>query len=385
MTTTNANVPEKGTILVVDDTPANLQLVYAQLRHDNYRVLVAEEGKSGYETACKAQPDIILLDVMMPGMNGFECCEMLKRDETTKEIPVIFMTALTDTTQKVQGFNAGAVDYITKPVQLAELMARVNTHLNLRRLRLFLAEQSDTLRQKNVELEKQYKELNTFAHCMTEDLKNPLNAMNGFIKVLAKDAAICDNAQSKHFIQQIADARNRMANTVDMLLLLASVNTYPVQKEKINMNVVLAPVRTAVTGLMESRQGELHAPSKWPDVWGYAPWIQTLWEIFITNAIRYGGKTPQVTLGATILEAERLIKFWVRDNGPGLTAQEQSRLGNGRVDLMMGNDGPDFARTKEGYGLELSVAERIAEKLGGYVGLESEKGKGCEFYFTLPY
>lgn len=384
MTTNPTNEPEKGTILVVDDTPANLQLVYAHLRNSSFRVLVAEDGLSGYESARNSKPDIILLDIMMPGMNGFSCCEMLKQDAETRDIPVIFMTALTDTTQKVRGFELGAVDYVTKPVQLAELMARVETHIHLRRLQHYLSDQSQDLREKNAELEKQYKELNTFAHCMTADLKNPLNAMNGFIKVLAKDPAILNSPQSKHFVDQIGDARARMAHSVEMLLLLARISVQQPPVEKLNMTVVLASVRGTIIPPLEARKGRLHVPGNWPAAMGNPEWVQILWEIFIRNAIRYGGNPPEVTLGAEACPDERLVQFWVRDNGPGLSVEEQSRLGDGRVDLLMGSDGPDFARIKEGYGLELSVAERIADKLGGYAGLDSIKGKGSTFSFTLP-
>ncbi len=379
---TGDTAAEKGKILVIDDTPVNLQLVYAHLRKFNYRVLVAEDGKSGFESAKKMQPDIILLDIMMPGINGFECCEMLKQEASTKDIPVIFMTALIDTAQKVRAFEVGAVDYVTKPVQLPELMARVNTHLQLRRLQMFLTSESRLLQEKNQELERRYKEVTTFSHCISVDLKAPLNAMHGFLKVLAKDLETQGNAQSRHFIRQVMDSRTRMANTIDLLLLLANLHNQQVDMEKLNMTVVLAPVRAKVAENVGP--AEIQSPSTWPLAWGYAPWVQIVWEIYLANAIRHGGKSPVVTLGAERLADEGLIKFWIKDNGAGLTPEEQSRLGDGRVDLFMGQDGPDIARVKEGYGLELSVAEQIIENLGGYVGLESAKGKGSLFYFTLP-
>ncbi|MDX2243116.1 MAG: response regulator [Leptolyngbyaceae cyanobacterium bins.302] len=121
-------------ILVVDDTPANLEVVAEALGDAGFEVAIAMDGDRAIKQATMSQPDLILLDVMMPGIDGFETCRLLKASPTTSDIPVIFMTALSDTTDKVRGFNLGAVDYVTKPFQEAELIVRVNTHLKLRQL-----------------------------------------------------------------------------------------------------------------------------------------------------------------------------------------------------------------------------------------------------------
>jgi two-component system NtrC family sensor kinase len=133
------------TILIVDDTPANIGLLVDYLEDHNFRVVVAQDGEEGIKRAQFAQPDLILLDVMMPGMDGFETCRRLMADTKTADIPVIFMTALTDSVEKVTGFDAGAVDYVTKPFQIEEVLARVNTHLVLRAMQKQLAKQNDQL------------------------------------------------------------------------------------------------------------------------------------------------------------------------------------------------------------------------------------------------
>ncbi|MGB9751085.1 MAG: response regulator [Roseiflexus castenholzii] len=122
------------TILVVDDTPANLALLFTGLRRAGYKVLINERGDVALQTAISVQPDLIVLDVMMPGMDGFETCRRLKADLRTKDIPVILMTALTDAVEEVTGLRAGAVDYITKPINVDVVLARINTHLTLRKL-----------------------------------------------------------------------------------------------------------------------------------------------------------------------------------------------------------------------------------------------------------
>ena len=123
-----------ASVLIVDDTPANLDVLQDMLASSGYEMLIAINGESALKQAEYAGPDIILLDVMMPGINGFETCRRLKQQESTREIPVIFMTALSDTADKVQGFEVGGVDYVTKPLQHEEVLARIETHLTLRNL-----------------------------------------------------------------------------------------------------------------------------------------------------------------------------------------------------------------------------------------------------------
>jgi PAS domain S-box-containing protein len=137
--------PRISTILVIDDDPNNLAIVSDYLRECNFTILVAEDGMSGFNRALFARPDLILLDVLMPGMDGYETCQLLKSDDRTREIPVIFMTALAETEHKVRGFEAGAVDYITKPFQREEVLARVGVHLRIRELARRLTEANELL------------------------------------------------------------------------------------------------------------------------------------------------------------------------------------------------------------------------------------------------
>ena len=127
----NNNIPEKRNILIVDDTPANLQLLAQLLNEQGYHVRPAPSGSLALKSAQRQPPDLILLDIMMPGMDGYEVCRQLKADDRTKEIPVIFLSALSETLNKTRAFSAGAVDYITKPFQAEEVLARVKTHLTL--------------------------------------------------------------------------------------------------------------------------------------------------------------------------------------------------------------------------------------------------------------
>ncbi|RCR69656.1 sigma-54-dependent transcriptional regulator [Larkinella punicea] len=167
-----------ASILVVDDTPHNISILFDALTHYGYRVLAERDGKSALEQVRHARPDLILLDVMMPGLNGFETCRQLKNNPATADIPVIFMTALTESIDKINGFNMGAVDYITKPFQLPEVLARVQTHLALRQMRHDLEKLNEQLEQRVQERT----EALSRALAELETLKDQLQAENSYLR-----------------------------------------------------------------------------------------------------------------------------------------------------------------------------------------------------------
>lgn len=170
--------PTSASIMVVDDTPHNISILFDALTHYGYQVLTERDGKSAIEQVKTTRPDLILLDVMMPGMDGFETCRRLKNDPTTRDIPVIFMTAMTETIDKVNGFNMGAVDYITKPFQLPEMMARVQTHLTIRHLQHELELANERLEQR---VSERTQEL-TSALAELAELKNQLQQENTYLQ-----------------------------------------------------------------------------------------------------------------------------------------------------------------------------------------------------------
>ncbi len=161
---------EMGRILIVDDNPNNLKVLSEALGNTGWEILVATDGEGAIEQAEYSQPDIMLLDVMMPGMDGFETCLHLKANHTTQDIPVIFMTALADTVDKVKGFNVGAVDYITKPFEHEEVLARVKSQLKIRSL-------ARQVQQKNQELERLAQDLEARVVLRTAELSQTLEEL----------------------------------------------------------------------------------------------------------------------------------------------------------------------------------------------------------------
>lgn len=362
----------KGTILIVDDTPANVSVLFDFLADNGYKVLVAQEGKRAIQKAEYAQPDLILLDVMMPGIDGFETCQLLKSKENTKNIPIIFMTALADTVDKVKGFKLGAADYITKPIQHEEVLARINTQLSFRHLQ-------QQLQAHATELEKRNMELDAFARTVAHDLKNPLNAVIGYTEMLVGECTLGkppdeEMIETLHLVDR---AGRKMVNIIEALLLLAGVSKQAkVELEVLNMTHIIEQVKQRLGYMIKEYQAEIHLPPTWPVAMGYAPWVEEIWANYMSNGLKYGGKPPSLELGATPENDHKMIRFWIRDQGHGLTAEAQAQLFTPFTRL--------HKDSAEGHGLGLSIVQQVVEKLGGKVGVETNLGEGSLFYFTLP-
>ncbi len=197
MTETKAGQQNAPNILVVDDTPANLELLSGMLKGRGYKVRAAVSGKLALQAARNDPPDLILLDINMPEMNGYEVCAELKSDDKLKDIPVIFLSALTETMDKVKAFGIGGVDYITKPFQFEEVEARVETHLELRR-------QKSRLQESYNELGELKKLRDNLVNLLIHDLRPPLTS-------------ICDQLElvkEKERTAMSADSAGRLAETV---------------------------------------------------------------------------------------------------------------------------------------------------------------------------
>lgn len=352
---------EQDSILIVDDTPANLRLLASILANANYLVRPARDGKSALASANSAPPDLILLDVMMPGMDGYEVCEKLKADEITADIPVIFISALDDVEDKIKAFTVGGVDYIPKPFHADEVLARVHTHLTIRKLQQKLNEQ--------------IAELDAFAHTVAHDLKNPLALIVGFsdFLVAANDRLTDEDRESN--LRKVQKAGNKAANIIDELLLLSSVRSQNVNLTSLNMNDIIFAAQDRLTYMIDEYQAEISTVPQMPRALGYAPWVEEIWVNYLSNGIKYGGKPPKLDIGGETLSDGR-SRFWVKDNGPGIDLENQSRLFAEFVRI---------GQTRvQGHGLGLSIVQRISQKLNGEVGVSSTLGEGSEFYIILP-
>jgi two-component system sensor histidine kinase/response regulator len=358
----------KHKILMIEDNSVNVRILMRILKEGGFDILVAESGEQGLQLARREIPHIILLDVVMPGMDGFEVCRLLKEDERTKAIPIIFMTGVSDTASKVKGFELGAVDYVTKPIQPPEVKARINTHLTLSRLREKLQHEIATRGQL-------ISELDTFAHMVAHDLKDPLNQIVGYTSLIKLNRTRMDSEAIDNVLEIISKSGFKMADIIDSLLLLASVHQQDIELQPVPMVAVIREVNSRLNYMIQERKAEIIEPAQWPEVIGYAPWIEEIWANYVSNGLKYGGNPPRLILEATALP-DGMVRFGVRDNGEGLAPEKQAELFK------------PFTRfhelRRDSHGLGLSIVRRIVDKLGGEVGVESQEGEGSLFYFTLP-
>ncbi|EIJ41191.1 bacteriophytochrome (light-regulated signal transduction histidine kinase) [Beggiatoa alba B18LD] len=363
---------ELPNILIVDDVPANVGILFEFLSEKGFEVLVARNGENALQIAESIRPNLILLDIMMPGIDGFETCQYLKSNPKTADIPVIFMTALADTVDKIKGLEMGAVDYVTKPFHQEEVLARINTHLTIRRLQQELESNNNELARKNKELSDKNSELDAFAHTVAHDLKNPLSAMIGLTDLLLNMNQL--DAQSLNYLQIMFQTGQKMVEIVNSLLLLAKISKEQIKTESLDMTQIINNVQQRLMQLFIEHQGQIVLPEQWEQAVGYPQWIEEVWANYLSNALKYGGKPPYLHLGST--REGRFVRFWVRDNGKGLTPDAQAKLFAPFSRVTTGSE--------EGHGLGLSIVQRIIHKLDGQVGVESELNKGSIFYFTLP-
>lgn len=355
-------------ILIVDDQPHNIAILHAFLEERRYDLIVAHNGDSALAIVQKSPPDLILLDVMLPDINGFEICRRLKAQPEYADLPVIFMTARVETESKLEGFAVGGVDYITKPFYQEEVQARIQTHLTV-------ARQRRELLAKNRDLERHNAELDAFAHTVAHDLKNPLNAILAHLD-LAQFAHEDGNTQElEQALRNVRKVTHKAADIIEALLLLAGTSRHTqMYLDSFDMRYVVDRARERLAVTLKQAEAELQAPDTWPFVIGYPAWVEEIWVNYITNAIKYGGSPPRIELGLD--ESAHEVRFWVRDNGPGLNEEEQAKLFIPFTRL--------HSERGEGHGLGLCIVQQIAEKLGGRVGVESMPGQGSTFYFVLP-
>lgn len=354
-------------LLIVDDTPQNLRLISDFLAEQGFELMLTRSGAQALEKLQLATPDLVLLDVRMPGMDGFEVCRRLKADPAVAGIPVIFMTALDDSAHKVEGFRLGAVDYVTKPIQRDELLARIRLHLQLHRLQRELTQKSDDLAAKNLELE-------AYAHTIAHSLKTPLATATRFLEILHKYKSAALDEETRQLVRQAFDAMANTGDVVDALLLLSTVAQQPVQLQPLDMSVVVASVRSQLAELQERSGARIEVPAQWPRALGYAPWIAEVWLNLLTNAIKYGGTPPQMRLGASPDGGQ--VRFWVRDNGEPLSAQAAAQVFIPFTRL--------HRERAAGHGLGLATVQRIVTRLSGAVGVNPGVDGGNEFFFSLP-
>lgn len=358
----------KAEILIVDDTPDNLRLLSRILMRQGYEVRKALNGQMALASAQINPPDLILLDIRMPYMTGYEICEALKADPTTCEVPVIFISALDDVLDKVRAFSVGGVDYVTKPFQEAEVLARVENQLRLRHLQR-------QLQLRNQALERSNRELEQFAHVVSHDLQQPLQSITGFTRLMQLGYPDLDE-KGQQYLQSILEAGGRMQRLITDLLGYAQADQLPARFDLVDCNLLLQQVLQTLSLEMTEKQVVLETDTL-PTVRGSDVQLLQLLQNLIGNAIKFlrPGVHPQIRLTVTPQGQQWL--FALHDNGIGIEPDKLNHV----FEVFQRTQA---AKQYPGSGIGLATCKRIVENHGGQIWAESQVNQGTTFYFTLP-
>ena len=384
---TSESPAKANAVLLVDDNPTNLGILVTSLSESGYQVRVAQDGQSAIAQAEYAQPDLILLDVMMPGIDGFETCRQLKAKPETREIPVIFMTALTDIFDKVQGFQAGAVDYITKPFEIEEVLVRVRTHLHLQALQTQLRSQNQQLQAEIRERQKAEEAVQLFLHAVSHDLRNPVTGGLMVLKSLLTEAEANEGKTvlSRSVLQRMIQSHDRQLMLINSLLETHAneISGIVLQRQPVQLRSLVEQLAAEWEPLLQAERATLQnlVPADLPPVDADPYQLYRVYENLIANALKHNPPGLTLTLTAEAIAAaaqpSSMVRCCVADNGVGIPP--------GELDTMFdrykrGNQ----ARRSVSLGLGLYLCRQLITAHGGEIGVNSQPAHGASFWFTLP-
>jgi two-component system sensor histidine kinase/response regulator len=360
---------KKPLILIVDDTTKNIQVLGNILYSKGYNISVATSGKEALESVKAKTPDLILLDIQMPEMDGFEVCKNLKSNPSTKEIPVIFLTAVTDPEKIVHGFELGAVDYITKPLNPAELFMRVATHIEIKESRTKLEELNATK--------------DKFFKIIAHDLRNPFAGIMGLSEIMEnelKDNGKLNESTFLQYSQLIFNSAKSALSLIENLAQWAKSQTgeIVVSPRNLPFNNLLLNTLPIVTSNAFNKNIILEKNISDQDiVFADEALSNMIIRNLLTNAIKFthpGGKI----IVSTKMEGD-FLEISISDTGIGISPKNLSKIF--RIDSKFSSLGTN---KEKGTGLGLILCQEFVEKQGGTIRVESELGKGSKFTFTLP-
>jgi two-component system sensor histidine kinase/response regulator len=372
----SAEVSLPANILIVDDVPANIQLVASILSEkEQYELSFATSGQDALDQVQATAFDLILLDYMMPHMDGLSVARQLKQNPETKHIPIIFLTAKTDEESVIAGFAVGAADYVTKPFNASELLARVETHLQLKYAR-------DDLHRRNEELEEAIQMKNRFLSIASHDLKNPLGVVMGFASILLKYPGITEDEELSEIVGALHRSSTRMFELVTDLL-----DTAALELGRIDLQFTRVPVALLMQHIEEYYLPQAHAKQqhlcfdncKDPNiiVKGDFNRLKQVIDNLVNNAIKYSPRGSRIEVWSHS-DAQK-VQIHIRDQGPGFTEEDKKHLYGyfQRLSAM-----PTGGESSTGVGL--AIIKQIVDLHGGQILLDTRPGQGSVFTVELP-
>jgi len=371
----------KSQILLVDDTEANLSLLTSFLDREGYGIITAPNGKEALQKAKDKNPDLIMLDIMMPEMNGYEVCKKLKADEITHRIPVIFWSSLTDIYNKLKAFQVGGVDYITKPFDKDEVLARIALHIRLKQFQEEKEERIRVLRERELELTKLNRQKDELMRIVSHDIKNPLTGIIGVVNVLLESDDI-NHEEARQMLQMIESSSNELLELVmdildknmlrreDQKLELKEVDLVEVLGEVISINAPNAKLKRIGLYL----KNNIESCTIKVDVRK----IKQIFNNLVINALKFTPSKGRVSIHIDETQNSTIL-CKVIDTGIGIP---EDIIGQ----LFTDEDGTTTVGTggEIGTGLGLDLVQYFVELHKGRVWVESEVNVGTTFFIELP-
>jgi len=380
----------KGNILIVDDQLENLQVLSQTLSEAGYKVKGAVKGEMALRASRSGNLDLILLDIKLPDMNGYAICEQLKQDRQTHDIPIVFLSALDEVLDKVRAFQVGGVDYITKPFQVEEVLARIEHQLTIRRLQNQLQEQNTTLQQEIQERKKAEEEAaaaskakSQFLANMSHELRTPLNSILGFTQVMLRDYQTDD--EQREYLEIINRSGEHLLDLIDDILDLSKIEAGIIQLNEKDLDLyhLLDGLEDLFQVKAESKKVVLEF-----DIDTQVPQyikvdeqkLRSCLINLIGNSIKFT-EFGRVELSVTVQSEpsnQPHIQFKVTDTGPGISQEEQGDLFKAFVQTSTG------IKSAQGSGLGLSITQKFVYLMGGEISVTSKVGQGTVFIFDIP-
>jgi two-component system, sensor histidine kinase and response regulator len=370
--TMSDQLPASARIMVVDDIPQNLTLLQDMLRTSGYEVFALPNGEMALKAAAKNPPDLILLDIRMPGLNGYEVCERLKADQHTAEIPIIFLSALHEAEDKVKAFQAGGVDYITKPFQSEEVEARVRTHLKLRKQKRELQESYQQL--------KELEELrDNLVHMIVHDMRSPLMGMTAYLDLLTNFEK---DTLSPTAAQYLAAAEASTSALLEMVTSLLDISRMEASRLPLNLiecdlGEIISEVLGKLGPLKSRREINVDVPRTSLRVTADRQLIIRVIQNLTGNALNFTAENGRIRIGAQ--QAGTHVRVVVEDNGPGIPPAYRQKIFQKFAQVEARKEGKRCSS-----GLGLTFCKLAVEAHGGRIGVDSDEGKGSTFWFELP-
>jgi signal transduction histidine kinase len=370
------SIATPGRILIVDDIPANLRLLTGMLKLEGFEVATADSGRQALDMVAKAPPDVILLDVMMPQMDGFEVCGHLKSNPETSYLPVVMVTALHESSDRVRALEAGADDFLTKPVDEVEVVARVRSLVRAKRDR--------------EQLEIAYRDLHraesmrdSMTAMLVHDLRTPLTAMLVPLDVLQSNQTGTLNDLQREMLTICARSGRQLLSLVNDLLDVSKMEsgTMQLQLEPVKVVTIVEAAIAQVSLQATNRQQNLDSnlPPNLPELLADDDLLVRVLVNLIGNAIKFTPSGGSICVSANPTDDGTAVSFAVQDTGEGVAAEDRERI----FEKFAQAQGRPVNR-RQSTGLGLTFCRLAVEAHGGRIWVDSASGEGSTFQFTVP-